>query len=359
MSKMWQNLAKSPFIAETQRTLHKISISKLLYTEYGDPSKVIQKLNEKLEYELGPNDVLVKMLAAPVNPQDVNIIEGKYPVRPSLPSTPGNEGVGEIVQAGTKVMNLEIGDRVVPIKSQIGTWRSHFVSDATNLLKVPKDLGLVESATFSVNPCTAYRLLRDFTALKPGDALIQNGANSACGQNVIQIARVMQIKTINIVRMRERIDDLKKYLKDLGADFVFTEEEVKETRMDAIGMKKPKLGLNCVGGKSCFNLIRHLDKNAVLVTYGGMARQPVSIPTAPLIFKKLKVVGFWLNDWLETSGNLIERQLMYDDIIKLMISGELKSPNHRIIPFDKFKEALTNTLNDRGMVGRKFILKFA
>lgn len=56
------------------------------------------------------------------------------------------------------------------------------------------------AATIAVNPCTAYRLLRDFVKLNPGDYIIQNGANSMVGMAVIQMARLMNIKTINIVR---------------------------------------------------------------------------------------------------------------------------------------------------------------
>ena len=43
---------------------------------------------------------------------------------------------------------------------------------------------------------------------------------------------------------------------------------------------RPKLGLNCVGGKPTSDLLRVLDKSATLVTYGGMSKQPVTIPTA-------------------------------------------------------------------------------
>ncbi|GLV34733.1 uncharacterized protein CBL_09214 [Carabus blaptoides fortunei] len=54
---------------------------------------LIEKQDENIESDLKPNDVLVKMIASPVNPADINTIQGKYPVRPTLPSIPGNEGV--------------------------------------------------------------------------------------------------------------------------------------------------------------------------------------------------------------------------------------------------------------------------
>lgn len=125
------------------------------------------------------------------------------------------------------------------------------------MLKVPKNLGLVEAATLTVNPCTAYRMLRDFIPLKPGDTVIQNGANSACGQNVIQICRSWGVRTVNVVRSRPDIEKLKSYLMDLGATHVLTEEEVRSADIFKAGkVDKPKLALNCVGGKSALEIMR-------------------------------------------------------------------------------------------------------
>lgn len=73
-------------------------------------------------------------------------------------------------------------------------------ADASNLVKVPKDIPAAYAATLSVNPATAYRLLADFEKLVPGDVIIQNGANSMVGLAIIQLARERGIKTINVIR---------------------------------------------------------------------------------------------------------------------------------------------------------------
>lgn len=93
--------------------------------------------------------------------------------------------------------------------------------------QISDKVGIVEAATITVNPCTAYRMLKDFVNLKPGDTVIQNGANSACGQNVIQLCKAWGINSVNIVRNRENIDELKCFLMDLGATQVLTEEELR------------------------------------------------------------------------------------------------------------------------------------
>ena len=81
-----------------------------------------------------------------------------------------------------------------------GTWRKEAIADISAVQKIPNDIPLPYAATIAVNPCTAYRMLRDFVHLKPGDVIMQNGANSMVGLAVIQMAREMGVKTINIIR---------------------------------------------------------------------------------------------------------------------------------------------------------------
>ncbi len=86
----------------------------------------------------------------------------------------------------------------------VGTWRTHAETCPDALLLLPKDVkvDLVSAACISVNPCTADRMMLDFVKLKKGEWLVQNGANSGVGQNVIQLARIRGYRTVNIIRDR-------------------------------------------------------------------------------------------------------------------------------------------------------------
>src|SRR5271167_2469077 len=86
----------------------------------------------------------------------------------------------------------------------IGTWRTHAETTPDALLPLPEGARIspVSAATISVNPFTADRMMLDFAQLKEGDWLVQNGANSGVGQNVIQLARIRGFKTVNIIRDR-------------------------------------------------------------------------------------------------------------------------------------------------------------
>lgn len=88
----------------------------------------------------------------------------------------------------------------MPAKTPFGTWRQHAHADEQDVIKVPNDIPAAYASTLTINPATAYVLLREFEKLKPGDWIIQNGANSMVGLAVIQMAREMGVHTINVVR---------------------------------------------------------------------------------------------------------------------------------------------------------------
>ncbi|XP_028406364.1 enoyl-[acyl-carrier-protein] reductase, mitochondrial-like [Dendronephthya gigantea] len=175
----------------------------LVYKEYGDPTKVISLQDHELP-EFTEQSVFLKMLAAPVNPADINMVQGTYPIKPCLPAVGGNEGVGEVIAVGSRVENINVGDWVLMADSGLGCWSEKKVLNKKDVLKIPYKEGLqIEvAAMLSVNPCTAYRMLKDFERLQRGDVILQNGANSGVGQSVIQLAASWGITSVNIVRDR-------------------------------------------------------------------------------------------------------------------------------------------------------------
>ncbi|GAB0099976.1 Enoyl- [Sergentomyia squamirostris] len=332
--------------------------TRLVYAEYGEPVDVVKKFEEKLPSP-GNDEVTVKILAAPINPADINTIQGKYPVKPPFPAIGGNECVAEIIGLGENVKDFSVGDRVIPFRTGLGTWCSHANYPTDALLKVPRDLAIPEACTLTVNPPTAYRMLKDFVSLKPGDTVLQNAANSAVGQAVFQLCKKWGYKSVGIVRNRPEIDDLRSFLTNLGADFVLTEEEVRTTVLFKSGeVKRPKLAFNAVGGKSALEMLRHVADCGAVVTYGGMSREPVTAPTGHLIFKDISFKGFWLTRWTREHLNSPQREEMFRDLIAFIQAGEFQGPKAKIVPVRDYKDALANALAFQGFIGQKFILDF-
>ena len=328
--------------------------SRLTYSENGPPPEVVKMEHFEDPTEANDDKVIVRMLAAPVHPADVNVIQGVYAIKPPLPAIGGGEGVGEVLKVGPKVKNLKPGDWVFPGGNMSGTWTTHFVDNESTFVKIRKDISVLSAATLRTNPGTAYRMLKDFVPLKPGDYVIQNGANSAVGLAVIEIAKHFGFKTINIVRDRPNIDELKTELKDLGADIVWTDEEVRKTSdFKEKRLPKPLLALNCVGGQSSTNILQVLGHKGVHVTYGGMSMKPVTVPTSSLIFKDVSVRGFWMSQWIVDNFENPERQKMYDELGDMAAKGHLNPPKNIFVPITDYEQVMENCM--KGFKAGKYI----
>lgn len=294
------------------------------YTQYGQPSSVI-KLEKQILPPINDHQVLVKMVMAPINPADLNMIEGVYPIRPLLPAVGGNEGVAQVVQVGKLVKGLSVNDMVIPSKPGFGTWRTHAIAEQGDLIKVDKTVKPEYLSCMAVNPCTALRLLDDFVKLEKGDVIIQNGANSMVGVSVMQMAAARGIKTINIIRERPDHADMVEKLKAYGGYIVDTETYLNTPSFKRLtaDLPKPKLALNCTGGPVVTDMARILDEGATLVTYGAMAKKPITIPSSLFIFKNLQLKGFWLSKWLETHS-AAERDAMYEQVTEMFKAEKLR-----------------------------------
>src|SRR6059036_4164320 len=221
------------------------TINAAVYERHGNPADVL-RVESRPWPTRALDEVLVQMRAAPINPADLNQIEGKYPIRPELPATPGFEGAGVVVDLSANIMSVTAGALVI-LPHNIGTWRDAVAVKADELVVVPAGIEPVHAAMLKINPMTAWRLLHDYVQLQKGDWLIQNAANSAAGRAVIQIAHELEYKTVNVVRRAELIEEL----RTEGGDIVLVDEEnLRDEVKNATSDVPIRLGLNAVGGES-------------------------------------------------------------------------------------------------------------
>lgn len=285
--------------------------------------------------------LLLQMCAAPINPADLNVLEGKYGELPTLPAIVGNEGVGRVFAIGEGVSGFAEGDLVLPM--QRGTWCQKMLVPAESAIRLPAGTDSQQSSMLSVNPATALQLLRSVVSLQPGEWVLQNAANSAVGRSVIQLAKILQLKTISIVRRPEIIPEL----QTLGGDIVLLEEDdIRTTVKEHCGKNRPRLALNSVGGASALNLANGLANGGTLVTFGAMSRQPLKIPNAMLIFRDLRFTGFWLTRWLKLA-DASTIQAVYQELASYVAEGQLVNPVAECIPLKDLAHALEAAAGER------------
>src|SRR5882762_8501549 len=237
-------------------------------TAFGNPVDGLEFVDIPEPDAPSPNQVLTGVEFSPVNPNDLMLARGIYAIRPALPTVIGNEGVGRVLAVGPGVNDVKVGDRVlVPLSSF--AWRERLVTSADGLFALPLDADPQQLAMLGINPPTASLLLSEFIDLKSGDWIVQNAANSGVGRWVIAFAKARGLRTVNIVRRPELVDEM----KTIGGDVVVVDSpDVSDRIKTAVGQAELRLGLDGVSGPATGVLASVLSPGGTLVSFAAMSR---------------------------------------------------------------------------------------
>lgn len=306
----------------------------LVFKQTGPPGEVLEmETGSLISQAPDPGEVLVRILAAPVNPADLNTIEGTYGVKPALPATPGIEGCGVVEISSCS--DFEEGDRVIFLRRS-ATWASHATVPGETLYKLPSNIDPLQAAMLKVNPATAWRLLHGFGPLESGAWIVQNVGNSAVGRCVIQLARDLGIRTISFVRRPGLIDEL----RALGANHVFLDDDDGlAAAQEVLGGANAALAFNAVGGDSALRLMKLLREGGSHITYGAMGRKPVTVPNGLLIFRDIQIRGLWVSRWIEHAP-AAEVHGVYQNLAARVAAGKLLQPVDSTFSLEAYQDAL-------------------
>lgn len=293
---------------------------KIILEKYGEPWTAASLKSESISPPT-KGEILVKTSFVPINPADINILEGRYGTLPALPATIGTEGSGEVIATGPDVAEIREGDQVLYL-SRTDCWQDYVSCTAKQVIKIPKNLPGKFACMLKINPATAWLLLHQGNSILPGGWIIQNAANSGVGHAVIAIARKLGVRTVNFVRRKELIKPL---LEAGGNIVVMDNDEGKNAAIEQIGDAPVELALNAVGGESALRIMSMLSEGGTHVTYGAMGKRPLKVPNSMLIFKNLKLKGMWLTKWLK-SADQREIKEVYDLLSELLLSGQMLQP---------------------------------
>ncbi|BAC12137.1 nuclear receptor binding factor 1 [Oceanobacillus iheyensis HTE831] len=262
------------------------------FYEFGRPKDVLRVETKSIEPPMN-NEVLVRMLARPMNPSDLIPITGAYSHRISLPNIPGYEGVGVIVDVGPSVSNDLIGQRVLPLRGE-GTWQEYVKTSSEFAVAIPDSIDDFTAAQMYINPITAWVVCTEVLNLKPNDVLLVNACGSSIGHIFAQLSKILGFRLIAVTRNNKYTDSL----LHLGSSYVIDTSKVplKETVMELTNGVGADAAIDSVGGNDGNELAFSVRPNGKFLTLGLLSG--VQVNWAEIVkMEKVHANMFHLRHW--------------------------------------------------------------
>lgn len=287
------------------------------HSRYGAPDEVLELLDLPAETP-ADDEVVIRMEAAAMHIADLRTIQGVGGFDFPLPRTPGFEGVGRVIRKGAAVREYDVGSRVFAALGA-GTFREEVRCRAAACIPAPPG-DAIQLALLIVNGATAAVLLEDFCDFGPGDWLIQNAANSSCGRFLIRLARRRGVRTVNVVRRPEMIEEL----RELGGDVVLLDGPDLAARVrQATDGGRVRLGIDAVAGPATQRIAECLEPESNLISYGSMTNQRCEIDFYLLFRQGLVLQGLSFARQFQKRRTPQQVRDLYLGLAQLMSEGVL------------------------------------
>lgn len=290
------------------------------YDHFGKPTDVLS-LGERPTPEPKANEVRVKTILASIHNHDLLTIRGKYGFKPEMPAIGGSEAVGIIDAVGSDVKNLKVGQRVAAASVQ-ATWAEYFVAPEHMVFPVPDSLDDEMAAQLIAMPLSALMLL-EFLETKSGQWVIHNAANGAVGKSLAMLAAARGVKTINLVRSEDALEELEAL--DIKNNIVTSDADWKDQVKAILGDEKISAAVDSVGGEDSGALLSLLGHGGIFAVFGAMSGKPMMLNATDMIFKQATLKGFW-GSKISQEMSVENKQRLVNELIDRAVSGQLKLP---------------------------------
>ena len=264
---------------------------------YGEPPEVV--VREVPVPVPGPGQVLVRVEASPLHPVDRRFCAGDYGFRRAIPTTPGFEGVGEVVATGGGAMTRLLSGRRVAFGVQAegeGLWAEYAVADAARCIPLWKGIALDEAASLLVRPLTALALVDEVERLgspafvhtcgasRLGRYLTAWGRHRGLGVVAVSVGGSVGAHAAASVVLDPQAEDFPARLRR------------------ACHAVQPGVLLDGLGGELTGRVLQAMPEGSTAILYGAAAGAGVEVGAAELVYRRKTVRGFWLSDWAAALG---------------------------------------------------------
>jgi NADPH2:quinone reductase len=283
----------------------------------------------------GPDEILIKVMAAGVNRPDVAQRMGHYPPPPGASDLPGLEVAGEVVAVGQNAKRHEPGDKVMSLVAG-GGYAQYCIAQDAQAMTVPPSLPIEQAGALPETLMTVWHNVFERGGLKDGETLLIHGGSSGIGTMAIQLAKAFGAKAIVTVGSKEKADACAR----LGADHAVnykTQDFVAEVKT-ATGGHGANVILDMIGGD-------YIERNYEAAAVDGRVVQIAFLggPKATVNFTKLMVKRLiHTGSTLRPRSNADKAKMVAaieDKVMPLIRAGRIKPLMDSRFPLEKAADA--------------------
>jgi NADPH:quinone reductase-like Zn-dependent oxidoreductase len=306
-----------------------------------------------------PDEVLIKVKVAGVNPIDNVVVSGSIPTLRPMPHIPGAEVSGIVEEIGDAVNGLQRGDRII-IHNKVfdgkcdmclsgldmicrngglisvitnGGFAEYISVPQRNVFKIPDDMDWDLAASLPVTGLTPFHALSE-AGLKVNEFLLVFGASGNTGMIAIQLGKKMGAKVIAISK--------EEWVRDFGADYVISDyDRIVEQVREITSGKMADVVINSLGANTWNSSFESIGINGRLVTFGGLTGADVKLNVQALYSKQIKLIG-------STGGTRRELKDLIDNHDNLQVKAWKR------FDLDNIQQAL-RALSSKERSGRIFL----
>lgn len=300
----------------------------------------------------GPDQVVVRVHATSLNHLDLAVRAGMPNLKLALPHILGCDAAGHILEVGSDVTDLEVGERVVVnpgiscgrceycLKGEDsecvdykilgehvpGAYAERVVVPARNILRIPTDMDFASVAAVPLVFMTAWRMLVGRADIRPGEDVLILGAGSGLSTAAIQVAKLAGCT----VFVTSSSDEKLQQAKALGADVLVNYRAVPWSKAvwELTGKRGVDVVVDHVGEATFKDSVRSLRKGGRIVVPGATTGAALELDARYLFWRQLSVIG-----------STMASQREFEEVMKLVFMGRLKPVVDRVFPLHEAAKA--------------------
>lgn len=298
----------------------------------------------------GPQEVLIRLRFAALNPADRFLAEKLYPAKPDLPHILGRDGMGTVEAVGPTATRFKPGDRVLILRGDAGVSKPGTLAE---FVCVPEEAVAPAPAGWSDEQAaagplvflTAYQALTQWGDVAKGTVLV-TGISGGVGLATLQLAKTFGHKVIGTTRGTAKVERL----RQLGPDLLIdpNDPSFRDKVKECTGRKGVDLAVDNVAGElfnTLMDVLGYGGRVSVVGMLGGLVPQ---FNTAKLLFKRIKVGGVLVSDYQGAQA-----QEIWSDIVRRLDAAGQRPIVDSEFPFTHLREAFSKL--ERGPMGKVLV----